>query len=40
MKRAVPEAEEGPDIPTSFEYIEPPSPRAEPRSQTRLDVVN
>jgi hypothetical protein len=40
MKRAIPKAEEGPDIPTSFEYIKAPTPRADPTSEVRLQVVS
>jgi predicted nucleotide-binding protein (sugar kinase/HSP70/actin superfamily) len=40
MKRAIPKAEESPDIPTSFEYIEPPTPRIDPTSEVRLQVVS
>ncbi|MEM8609810.1 MAG: 2-hydroxyglutaryl-CoA dehydratase [Myxococcota bacterium] len=40
MARAVPKAEEGPDIPTSFEYINPPAPRAEVESDRQLQVVS
>ncbi|MDH3201401.1 MAG: 2-hydroxyglutaryl-CoA dehydratase [Myxococcales bacterium] len=41
MKRAVPKAEEGPDIPASFEYIKAPTRRVEPNSETfRLEVVS
>jgi predicted nucleotide-binding protein (sugar kinase/HSP70/actin superfamily) len=40
MKRAVPKAEDVPDIPTSFEYIEAPTPRTEPNPEARLQVVN
>ena len=41
MKRAIPKTEaEGPDIPTSFEYIKVPTPRAEPEPEVRLQVVN
>ncbi len=40
MKRAIPKTEaEGPDIPTSFEYIKAPTPRAEPDPEVRLQVV-
>ena len=40
MKRAIPKAEESPDIPTSFEYIEAPMPRVDPTSEVRLQVVS
>ncbi|MDH3729374.1 MAG: hypothetical protein OER77_17725, partial [Myxococcales bacterium] len=41
MKRAIPNAEEGPDIPTSFEYIKAPARRVEPDPKTvRLEVVS
>ncbi len=41
MKRAVPKAEEGPDIPTSFEYVKAPTPQVEPNPETvRLQVVS
>ncbi|MGB5810879.1 MAG: hypothetical protein WBG86_10130, partial [Polyangiales bacterium] len=39
MSSAVPKAEEGPDIPTSFEYIKPPPPRTEPDTH-QLQVVS
>lgn len=40
MSRAVPKAEEGPDIPTSFEYIKPPEPRPEIEADRQLQVVS
>ena len=42
MKRAIPKTEaEGPEIPTSFEYIKPPPPRVEVEADAvRLQVVN
>ena len=39
MKRAIPKAEEGPDIPTSFEYIKAPTPRIDADPEVRLQVV-
>ncbi|MEM7434277.1 MAG: 2-hydroxyglutaryl-CoA dehydratase [Myxococcota bacterium] len=39
MARVVPKAEEGPEVPTSFEYIKPPTPRAEPQTDRQLQVV-
>lgn len=41
MKRAVPDAEQGPEIPTSFEYIKPPPPRVDAEAtKIGLQVVN
>jgi predicted nucleotide-binding protein (sugar kinase/HSP70/actin superfamily) len=40
VKRAIPKAEESPDIPTSFEYIKAPTPRVDPTSEVRLQVVS